>query len=281
MSKGISTQQRQILGLAVAVSRLRNGEPVPRTPQPHPHFRVPVVTGVWPDVSAYIAAHIVGGVGLRRDSKYEAILETTPAALSARSSVSRAISSLFDRGLVAYRPSQGYCQFGSRTWGYALTFAGLAAGLPHEPTIPDLALRLWLMDHSYRKAWWNEPTQITQAYRQIGIDEASEAPRFLPSPGRAIPDNFQGRRTSRTRHVPLARWVPPTSPAPVIDLQILPDQDTYVLKPSLADRIRALMEQNDPDVLRAGLAAVAAELETPASASSADFSSEIGMAVSP
>ena len=266
MSKGISTQQRQILGLAVAISRLRNGEPVARTPQPHPHFRIPIVTGVWPDISTYIAAHIVGGVGLRRDGKYESILETTQTALTARSSISRAISSLLKRGLVAYRPYvQGdYAKFG-REWGYALTSTGLAAGMPHEPVVPDLALRLWLMDDSYQKTWWNgrnDAHQIAQAYTALGIDTTCQAPRFLPSPGQDVPDNPQGRRTRRVQLTRPARWAPPPpNPASIIDLQVLPAQDAYVPGPSIADRIRALMEQNDPDVLRAGLAAVAAELD--------------------
>jgi hypothetical protein len=187
MSKGISTRQRQILGLAVAISRLRNGEPVARTPQPHPHFRVPVVTGVWPDISTYVAAHIVGGVGLRRDGRWKSLLETTPVALAARSSISRAISSLLKRGLLAYRPYyQGdYVKFG-RTHGYILTAAGLALGLSHEPTVPDLALRLWLMDDNYRKAWFHPPIPITQAYRQIGMRFAQRYERALLDPAAPV-----------------------------------------------------------------------------------------------
>ena len=153
MSKGISTQQQQILGAAVAVSRIRNGQPVARVPQQHPGFRVPVVTGVWPDISTYTASHLVAGVGLRRKDRGTSRLETTPAALATRSSISRAITSLLKRGLLAYRVSRrgsdDHEQFG-QSGGYVLTATGLSAGLPHEPTVPDLALRLWLMDDSYK-----------------------------------------------------------------------------------------------------------------------------------
>ena len=101
MSRGISTQQQQILGAAVAISRIRNGKPVARTPQRHPRFRVLVVTGVWPDISTYIASHLVGRVGLRRRNRWLSRLETTPTALATRSSISRAISLLLKRGLLA------------------------------------------------------------------------------------------------------------------------------------------------------------------------------------
>jgi hypothetical protein len=254
MSKGISTQQGQILGAAVAISRIRNGQPVARTPQPHEGFRVPVVTGVWPDISTYIAAHIVGGVGLRRKDRATSWLETTPAALATRSSISRAITSLLNRGLLAYRPhcsrSDGdYERFG-RTYGYVLTAAGLAAGLPHEPAVPDLALRLWLMDDNFRKTWWNEHPvpPIVKAYRQIGIDEGCQAPRFLPAPGRDMPDQFQSRRPQHVR---------PATPRQVITLA-----PVRVDPAALASRIRALMVLNDPDAVRASLEEIAAALES-------------------
>ena len=91
MSRGILPQQQPILGAALAISRIRNGEPVDRTPQRHPRFRVLVVTGVWPDISTYIASHLVGRVGLRRRNRWLSRLETTPTALATRRSISRAI----------------------------------------------------------------------------------------------------------------------------------------------------------------------------------------------
>jgi hypothetical protein len=249
MSKGISTQQQQILGAAVAVSRIRNGQPVARTPQPHPGFHIPVVTGVWPDISCYIASHLVAGVGLRRKDWFTSRLETTPAALAARSSISRAITSLLKRELLAYRPtrpdSDDYDQFGI-TYGYVLTEAGLAAGLPHEPTVPDLALRLWLMDDNHRKTWWHDPTPIVQAYRQIGIDEGCLVPRFLPAPGCDMP-------AAKVLFTPTVRQAPTRQVVTLAPVRV--DQAV------LAARIRALTMQNDPDAVRAELEAIAETLE--------------------
>jgi hypothetical protein len=102
MSKGISSQQQKILGAAVAISRLSNGQPIARIPQRHDGYRVPVVASVWQDISAYTASHLVAGVGLRRKDRYTSQLETTPGALAARSSISRAITSLVNRELLAY-----------------------------------------------------------------------------------------------------------------------------------------------------------------------------------
>jgi hypothetical protein len=105
MSKGISTQQQQILGAAVAISRIRNGNPVARMPQQHPRFRIPVVTGVWPDISTYIASHLVGGVGLRQKDRCTSQLETTPPALAPRGSLDGAARGRGSRDL--HPPARG------------------------------------------------------------------------------------------------------------------------------------------------------------------------------
>jgi hypothetical protein len=60
--------------------------------------------------------------------------------------------------------------------------------------VPDLALRLWLMDDFGRKLWWSDPPPILQAYQKIGIDEGCQAPRFLPARGRQnVPDEILSR----------------------------------------------------------------------------------------
>jgi hypothetical protein len=113
-----------------------------------------VVTGVWADLDTALAAHTVGGVGLRpkyRGHTWNSTvrLETTPVALGGRSAISRAIASLMRRGMLAYRPHRvGEHAFGS---GYVLTATGLEAGLPHELTIADLDRRLWLLADRVRK----------------------------------------------------------------------------------------------------------------------------------
>jgi hypothetical protein len=101
MSGGWSDQQLDVLGLAVAVSRSRHGKPVGREPRPHPLYKViPVAIGVDPDITNAVVAHVLGGVGLRRNAKGE----TTPAAKLGRSSISQAIGALVGQGLLAFRP---------------------------------------------------------------------------------------------------------------------------------------------------------------------------------
>ena len=157
MSRGISRQQQRILGLAVAISRYRNGEPVARVPQPAGRYPIPTVRGRWPDVWTAIAAHILGGVALCRStgSGSKVFLETTQPARTTRSITARAIRSLLEWELLAYRPRHGYC----------LTTSGLAAGLPHELPVADLGRRLWLMEgdgtadkHPEWQMRWNEAT---------------------------------------------------------------------------------------------------------------------------
>src|SRR5215469_5309187 len=115
MSKGLTRQQLRLLGLAVAVSRLRHGQPKSHVPLIDPEYRLvaqqlrlrcgfPVVHHMPPDLTIELAVHIVGGVGLiphkpptprLSHSGWRLIhmqLETTPAALSARSAISREVS---------------------------------------------------------------------------------------------------------------------------------------------------------------------------------------------
>src|SRR5215831_7179171 len=106
MSKGLSRQQLRLLGLAVAVSRLRHRKPRAHVPMLDRDGKTLVVKGAQPDLTTALAAHVVGGCGLqprlRGWPRY--MLEATPVAMNRRSSISRAISSLRRRGLVAYKP---------------------------------------------------------------------------------------------------------------------------------------------------------------------------------
>lgn len=243
MSRGLSKQQNNILGLAVAVSRMRNGKPVGYVPRRDPRWRVPVVTGVCPDVTTAIAAHVLGGVGLRRRSwwyRYYVHLETTPVALSTRASLSRAITGLEKRGCLAYRP---YVHETERLFGrgHVLTGTGLVIGAEHEPTIPDLDYRLWLIDDNKLADGQKVPA------KWFNDDEG--APRFLASPGR--------------EHSPPPVVSPPRKEAQsdrVIEAQL---SEVAPMSPELsfANRLRALAKLNDPDVLRIGLVEIAAEIE--------------------
>jgi hypothetical protein len=248
MSKGLSRQQCRILGLAVAISRLRNGAPVPRVPMPHRHWRVPVVTNGWPDVSIQIAVHVCGGAAIRRIGSHWC-LDTARPALTARASISRAISSLVQRELLALRVYvQGETDLATfgRNDGYVLTAKGIAAGLPHEEEVPELALRLWRLDRNFRKHWTTETrhpadSPVAKAYRDIGITWPHDESRVMAAPGQDVPE-------VRSHRVAFGGWRPivPHHTPPVID------HATDEMG-ALADKARALITQNDPDVVRAGL----------------------------
>jgi hypothetical protein len=153
MSRGLSRQQLQILGLAVAVSRLCNGTPLAHVPRSSTSYRVPITRNAWPDASVALAAHVLGGVVLRpRDRSGASVwLETTPAALNTRSAFSRAITSLLRRGLLVYVPHSYLSPL--LACGYALTAAGLTIGAPNELAIADLERRIWLLNGTGRRVW--------------------------------------------------------------------------------------------------------------------------------
>jgi hypothetical protein len=152
MSKGISRQQRRILGLAVALARRR-----------HPRGKLIAADPTdAPDITVALAAVVVGGVALvtrvrptgafRREVVCQ---DRSPAGLSARASIDHAFGSLARRGLLAPCEPRRF----NRTSGhnpnhegrYILTEAGIAAGLAHEEPI-TAAMRpiLWLLRESTR-----------------------------------------------------------------------------------------------------------------------------------
>jgi hypothetical protein len=139
MGKGLSRQQCAMLGLAVAVSRHHHGQPVACVARPHASWRIPIVAGFPPDLNVRIAMHILGGIVVRPGNLAGTggYLETTPQALKVRSSFSRALASLHRRGHLVEATEDG--RFFD---GYCLTESGLALGLPHEMTVPELGFRL-------------------------------------------------------------------------------------------------------------------------------------------
>ena len=174
MSRGLSQRQNDILGLAAAVNRFNHGGiPVIHEPNARAWGGWPAVIGlVEPDVTLRLIAHLLYGVGLRRRPHRVVWLESTPAAMSARSSAARALDSLHRRQLLVDRPSHKMhggpaCAMGS---GFVLAQRALDIGLQHEREIPDLPLRLALLAENYTR----HPRYEGQPYPAI--------PPFLPSP---------------------------------------------------------------------------------------------------
>jgi len=198
MSRGLSRQQLQILGLATAVSRLRYGAPRAHKPQVIDGWRVPVVLAPY-DVHGALAAHVLGGArwlpDTVRGSTHSTVkLEKTPAAVRARGAMSRVITTLEGRGLLAYgfaaSPFGGKAACDRGDYGSALTTAGLAIGLIHELRIPDLERRLWL---------WRIPAD-KQVREEWNVLEPLDPPEFSLRAESAAPDvAYAGSMTPRRR----------------------------------------------------------------------------------
>jgi hypothetical protein len=148
MSRGLSRQQRQILGLAVGLARRR-------------HRNRKLITADStdePDITVAFAAVVVGGVALvpevRPSGDYGRQIisqDRSPAGLSARASIDRAFGSLMRRGLLVPcdhqsrdRPDKGHYR-----GRYHLTEAGIATGLQYEaPITEEMRPVFWLLDRS-------------------------------------------------------------------------------------------------------------------------------------
>jgi hypothetical protein len=165
MSRGLSQQQRQILGIATHVNRLtqdgtlavKTGAPVPSYPQPSVDYRG-VKDLQWP-----LAAHLLSGLPfVAADSTIEktngvvqgagAFFDLrVPAAKSDKASTLRAITSLVRTGHLCCAPQDEPVR-----WGYVLTEGGLALGQQYEaPFAPALVFRACLIvfPHQYPYIW--------------------------------------------------------------------------------------------------------------------------------
>jgi hypothetical protein len=155
MSRGLSQQQHQILGIAAHVNRLtqdgtlavKTGVPVPRYPEPSVDYRG-VKDLQWP-----LAAHLLHGLPFVEAhttiKKSNGIVQTagnffdlrSRPAKSIKASVLRAITGLVRTGHLVCAPNDEPLR-----WGYVLTEAGLAVGRQSEvPFAPALIFRAGLL----------------------------------------------------------------------------------------------------------------------------------------
>jgi hypothetical protein len=155
MSRGLSQQQRQILGIATHVNRLtQGGQLAVKTGAPVPHYRVPTVDyGGVKDLQWPLAAHLIHGLpfvevgaltvksnGVTQPAA--AYFDLHPrAAQSAKTSTIRAITRLESAGFLVRAPRWDPCR-----WGYVLSATGLACGQQVEwPFAPPLIFRAGLI----------------------------------------------------------------------------------------------------------------------------------------
>ncbi len=210
MSRGLSQQQRLILGLSVAMSRHHYGRPKAHIPHPDPDGRIPdAFSATLPDVTTALATHIVHGVPIEyykhsRSKTYtNGAFALTPEARAAKNSTSRAITILMDRGLLVYRPQRRDESRREVECGYLLTPAGLEVGARHEIGLPaDIDHRLvaldWLaVQHRLGCGGWGYDRSIPLTFKhprllvdaQIltgGDAQIDQLPTLTSAPGKCL-----------------------------------------------------------------------------------------------
>src|SRR2546426_9588072 len=145
MSRGLSQQQRQILGVATHVNRLTNGgTPAVKRGAPVERYSVPTVDYNGPkDLQWPLPAHLLYGLPFvcseTRIEKSNGIRQPggryflfTQASKRAKASVVRAMTSLVRTGYLCVAPDSSVFR-----WGYVLTDAGLERGLQEEYAFPE------------------------------------------------------------------------------------------------------------------------------------------------
>lgn len=210
MSRGLSQQQRLILGLAVAMSRHHYGAPRAHVPQRDPDWRIPVAfTATMPDVTTALATHIVRGVTIEhyKHSGFKTYTNgafaLTPATKAAKNSISRAITILMNRGLLVYRPNRRHEDCRMVEAGYLLTPTGLANGARHEIELPaDIEHRLVALDwlvvrHRLGCGSWKYDKSIADAFEHpdlLALTEFRLAPTDTSASGKRCRGSDRGPR---------------------------------------------------------------------------------------
>ena len=171
MGRGLSTEQRAILGLACAVNRAtQGGELRVKTGKPVDGYRIPTID--WrgpPDLSLRLAMWAIGGY-LPDPNTHE--YRHTPQLKSLKSSLSRAMTRLVNRGLIVYTDlpvdSHGYL-LSPLGHDYVLTEAGIGAGADHESQHKqlDVALQAFgmVLPGPEIRAKWPKDNLLWQHYR--------------------------------------------------------------------------------------------------------------------
>jgi hypothetical protein len=150
MGRGLSPQQREILGMGYTVNKFtQGGEVKAKGDAPavgHMGERWSCPTSNYQqakDVELYLAIYAVGKIVPDRDlTDWKTCTPYTPSPRynCIRASISRAIQRLRQRSLIILAPvsSTTRCDFTS-DYGYVLTAEGLEVGAQHELEIPALS----------------------------------------------------------------------------------------------------------------------------------------------
>lgn len=167
MGRGISEQQKQILGVAYHANRLTQGAPKVKTGAPVTNYREPTVgyeggkDMLWP-----LAAHVLRGLeftvyGQKSERAKTRIYQpaggyfdlSSNDAKAVKVATVRAITSLAKRGLLRLAPIDKPIR-----WGYVLTREGFDIGAEHEaefdPLVYVRAGMVWYPGNTTNEWFW-------------------------------------------------------------------------------------------------------------------------------
>ncbi|HKR43811.1 MAG TPA: hypothetical protein VJU59_29750 [Paraburkholderia sp.] len=220
MGRGLSVEQRALLGLACAVNReTQDGNLRVKTGNPVEGYSVPTVAFSGPrDIRLNFALWAIGGFmpyeyGHSGDFQYR----QTPEYLSAKSSMSRALTRLVTRGLLVHTPWLYPLQA-----GYLLTGTGIEAGAAHEnaPVRFALGLRAFSMVRTAervpepfvprgtwdRREYWENSLQsdmVRDAIRMLTRGEPDNGCRYKKNVAPATDTQTANAGASPTSHQPI------------------------------------------------------------------------------
>jgi len=147
VSRGLSDQQRRILGLAYAFNAQLNGgeyrqheniQPAgDRYREGYRHLLVSESPRPW-DVKAWMVMHYVGGLDLAWPPNEDRRFAHDRRSKSVKASTTRAMRLLWERELIAAHTWVRSNRCRSKSYGYTLTPAGAEIARQQAPATPDL-----------------------------------------------------------------------------------------------------------------------------------------------
>lgn len=142
MGRGISQQQKQILGLAYTVNKFTQGGIASvKGGDPVPNYKLPTVDYIgYKDLKTSLAIYALKNI-LPRNDIQAGIFRGTKQYKSAKASITRAMTRLMERGLLIYAPNANKA---THRWGYVLTQEGMEIGKDNEVLVIELESALCL-----------------------------------------------------------------------------------------------------------------------------------------
>ena len=142
MGRGISQQQKQILGLAYTVNKFTQGGVASvKGGDTVPNYRIPTVDYAgYKDLKKGLAIYALTNI-LPRPDVPGGIFRGTKEYKSAKASITRATTRLMERGLLILAPNENSA---THRWGYVLTQEGFDIGKDNEVSVIELEAALCL-----------------------------------------------------------------------------------------------------------------------------------------